>query len=143
MSFDIDYDTSEAEEMFDRVINYFDERVTGVEAFRALGEFLVFKLKDAIQNEQHVVTGELLGSIRVIEAGDHFVVVGSDKLQARILEHGRIEIRSDKVLHWVDPDSGEDVFSHVSAAVKPTNIFLRTVKEALDEYTDDFVAGIR
>lgn len=143
MSFEIDYDTSEAEDLFDRTINYFDERVTGADAFRALGDYLVFRIKDAIQTERHVVTGELLGSVRIMDVGDDFVVVGSDKLQARILEYGRVEIRSEKVLHWIDPDSGEDVFSHYSAAVKPTNIFLKTIKQALDDYSEDFAKGIR
>ena len=135
MSFDVEYDADEAIEMTEGRINLFDTRIQGKEGMQALGDFLVSKVKSEIQNEGHVVTGELLGDVRILDIGDDFVTVGSTLIQASVLENGRIEItKKDGVLAWQDPDSGEMVFSHKSKAVEPTHIFERSIRQGLIEY---------
>lgn len=137
MSFDIDYQW----QGLDEAIKELDKRISVIEFevddWKKLGEFLVSYIKSEIQNEGHVVTGELLGSIRILEVGEDYVDVGSDVIQARILEYGRVEItKTDGFLVFQSPDTGEMVFTHHVKAVEPTHIFERSIKEGLEMYKE-------
>lgn len=135
--FDIMFDwegLEEAENMIDEVINIYEFEI---DDWEKLGNFLVNYIKSEIQNEGHVVTGELLASVQILEIGDNYVIIGSDVLQARILEYGRPAIvKTDGVLAWQDPHTGETVFSHRSGPVAATHIFERSIINGLERYKE-------
>lgn len=72
----------------------------------------VNEVRSEIQNRPSVITGILLNSTRILEVGDGYVVAGSDAPHAVFWEYGRGPIIAGpgKVLHWIDPSSGKDIF---------------------------------
>lgn len=81
---------------------------------------IISEAKSNLQNKQHVITGELLGSVRVLSSTKDSRKIGTDKLQGTVVEKGRREVKPLKpggVLVWIDPDSGDTVFAKKSKAV--------------------------
>lgn len=102
----------------------------------------VDRIKSNIQNEQHVVTGELLGSVGEYERGPGFRVVGSDKQQAFYLENGRgpVVAPDGKVLAFKPKDSAELIFRKSVGPAEPTHVFERSVLEVAEPMGAAFAA---
>lgn len=92
-----------------------------------IAEQIVYEARNILQSEGHIVTGQLLASIRILEQGENYVIVGSDKQHALWLEIGRGPVRpiKGKYLHWIDPDTGKDVFATYAGPTEPTHFFER------------------
>lgn len=96
---------------------------------QAIGESVVAEVKSNLQTEQHIITGNLLSSIDIYELSSESVVVGSTEEYALYLEYGRGEVlpKNAKMLHWIDPNTGKDVYAKRSGPVEPTAFFERGV----------------
>jgi hypothetical protein len=86
--------------------------------FLELLEAIVAEARSNLQNSPSVITGDLNASIQVLsyDASKLEGEVGTELFYAVWVEYGRPEIYPvvAKVLHWIDPDTGEDRFSHYS-----------------------------
>lgn len=97
------------------------------EYLRNLGEAIVSEAKSNLQNNTSVVTGHLLSTIRVFdelssENGDGItIVVGTDADYAEYIEYGRGPVRpvNAMALHWIDPETGKDVFAQYAGPTEP------------------------
>src|SRR5262245_48455637 len=80
----------------------FEESVK--EDFHNLLESIVADARNNLQNNMSVVTGELLGSIKILYEQGYEGVVGTDSEYAHFVEFGRGPVRpvNAKVLHWKD-----------------------------------------
>lgn len=98
-----------------------------------IGNTIVAELRSEIQNRGDVVTGNLLSSVQVFEETPTSVTLGSDASYAPIYEFGRgpVTPKNAKVLHWIDPHTGEDVFSKYSGPVDGTGVFQSTILKVL------------
>lgn len=82
-------------------------------------------------------TGNLLESIKILEESKQTAVVGTDEEYAKYVEFGRGPVvpRDPKgVLHWVDPDTGEDVFTKYSSPVEPAPFLHPAVESVTAKY---------
>ena len=119
--FDIDVDTSGAEEGIDRATTF----LSSLDEFSALCDSIVAEARSNLQNNLSVVTGELLGSIAVIsiknEDGDAHALIGTESEYAWYVEMGRgpVEPVTATVLHWIDKYTGEDVFATHAGPAEP------------------------
>lgn len=133
---DIDYSW----QGLDEVIANIDKRISvvqfEVDDWKKLGDFLVAYLKSEAQNEGLVVTGQYLAGFKIFEIGEDYISIGNDSDHAKIVEYGRGPVRpvNAKILHWIDPDTGEDVFSMYSGPVEPTHFIEKTIIRGLEEY---------
>lgn len=107
-----------------------------VDSWQKLGDFLLNYLKSEAQNEGLVVTGTYLSSFKIFEIGEGYIDIGNDAEHARIVEYGRgpVTPKDATVLHWIDPATGESVFSRYSGPVEPTHFMERTLMRGLEEY---------
>lgn len=102
-----------------------------------------------LQNKQHVLTGELLGEDKLLEKSEKTRIIGTRKIQGRILEHGRgiVRPKNVKVLKWTDPHTGEDIFAKESGAVDPDPVFepniLKNIKHLSDVLSEEVISSIR
>lgn len=107
------------------------------------------EIKNNIQNKMHVVSGNLLSSIGIYEETEDSVLIGSDEQYALYLEYGRGPVRpvNKKALHWVDPDTGEDVFTKYAGPSEPTFVFeqgvLAGAQKAVDQLVNKKVAQLK
>lgn len=81
-------------------------------------------INNELQNKQHIMTGELLGEDKLLEKGKGYRVIGTRKIQGRILEHGRgiVRPRNAKVLRFVNKQ-GDVVYTKESGPVDPDPVF--------------------
>lgn len=94
------------------------------------------------------LTGQLSDSVKVLDKGTHYIKIGTETLQGKILELGRgpvTPVRA-KVLHWVDPKTGKDVYSKYSKPVAPSpwlepsiSINMKTIETMLAHRLDQKV----
>lgn len=84
------------------------------ELFDQLDKDIIYEARSNLQNNGSINTGDLLASIKVqsVDKIKHVHEVGSDYPYALFVEYGRGPIRAQqgKTLHFVDKDTGEDVF---------------------------------
>jgi hypothetical protein len=92
------------------------------EKFQELLESIISEARSNLQNNPSVVTGDLNASLQVLSYDAELLdgEVGTELFYAWWVEYGRPEIYPvvAKVLHWIDPQTGADVFSKYSP---PTN----------------------
>lgn len=108
--------------------------------FQKLLDSIVSEARSNLQNNMHVVTGQLLSSIKVIDIGVDGMSgdVGTELFYAVYIEDGRGPVRPirAKVLHWVDPQTGEDVFSMYAKATDPSPFLEPAVLDKTQGFTD-------
>lgn len=105
-----------------------------------LGDAIVSEARSNLQNDQHVVRGDLVASVGILEDNEgNDILVGSPLPYAGIIEDGRPEVKpvNAKVLHWKDKD-GNDVFSKSSAEVPASPWLLPAVISQLHEFPKVF-----
>lgn len=102
---------------------------------------IVDEARSNLQNHANVVTGNLLSSIKILEEGDLEGKVGTTEEYAVYIEYGRGIVKpvTKKVLHWIDPHTGEDVFA-MKAKEFPASPFFEpaviTQSEKFADYVD-------
>jgi hypothetical protein len=123
-------DGSDAQEAADELDALTDEISDAIkDEFAALLEAVVDEARSNVQNNTSIITGDLHASIQVFEAGrtptGYYGVVGTELEYAVFVEYGRGAVRPviAKVLHWIDPDTGKDVYSMYSAPSEPQPFF--------------------
>jgi hypothetical protein len=85
-----------------------------------LADRIISEARSNLQNDQHVVTGDLVASVGILEDNEgKEIVVGTPLAYGAIIEDGRPEIKPvhAKALHWFDKD-GNEVFAKSSKAVE-------------------------
>lgn len=100
--------------------SFFDEE--GVSLFEALLEKIIADAKSNLQNNQSIRTGSLIASIDVLDRfGDLDAVVGTNLEYGWYVEYGRGIVKPihAKALHWIDKDTGEDVFAKSAGPSEP------------------------
>ena len=93
------------------------------EMLHLLGETIISEARSNLQNNTNIDSGTLLSSIRILEEGDNFIIIGTDVDYAGYIEYGRGPVRPLKEggwLHWIDKSSGKDVFAKFANATEPS-----------------------
>src|SRR3990167_7942249 len=93
------------------LISSMDEDLS--DAIIKLGDSIVAEARSNLQNNTNINSGTLLSSIRILEEGSNYVIIGSDIDYAEYIEYGRGPVRPknpDGWLHWIDKQTGKDVF---------------------------------
>lgn len=135
MSIEIDtfgYDEAMAEITI--IINKLDEDIT--EFIRELAETAVFEARNNIQNNRSIVSADLLNSTNVLELGVDSATVGSTAPYAGYVERGRGPVRpiKAKVLHWIDAETGKDVFTTYAGPAEPQPFWEPALVKILRDY---------
>lgn len=88
----------------------------------ALGETIVAEARSNLQNNTNIDSGTLLSSITILEEDDNEIIIGTREPYAGHIEYGRGPVRPLKEggwLHWIDKDTGKDVFAKFANATEP------------------------
>lgn len=87
-----------------------------------LGETIVAEARSNLQNNTNINSGTLLSSIMILEENDNEIILGTREDYAGYIEYGRGPVRPkdpDGWLHWIDKDTGKDVFAKFAKATEP------------------------
>lgn len=111
--------------------------------FHKLGEDIVAEAKSNLQNNTNINSGTLLSSIRILNEDVKSIEVGTDLFYANYIEYGRGPVRpiTAKFLHWVDKETGKDVFAKFANATEPSPFLepavISKTKGFVDIYAED------
>ena len=117
------------------LINNHDEELN--QLLVKIGEQIIDEARFILSQNNHIDTGGLMGSIKVMEVGDKYIVVGSDAPHAGYIEFGRGPIRPTKeggVLRFFDKKSGKMVFTTYSAPTEPSPFLQPAVEKQLSTF---------
>ena len=92
------------------------------DALQEIGDSIVADARSNLQNNTNINSGTLLSSIRILEEGPNYIIVGSDIDYAEYIEYGRGPVRPknpDGWLHLIDKQTGKDVFRKFAKATEP------------------------
>ena len=129
---------------------YLSELITSMDddlsdAITKLGESIVAEARSNLQNNTNINSGMLLSSIRILEEGPNFVIVGTDSDYASYIEYGRGPVRplkEDGWLHWIDKQSGKDVFAKFAKATEPMPFLEPAVISETSKFQDVVVEQV-
>lgn len=99
-----------------------------------LVENILAEARSNLQNNSSVVTGELVGSLKIFDVTENSIVFGSDKEYAAYVEYGRgpVEPVNKKVLHFkID---GKEVFTGYAGPAEPKPFLEPAVLRYLPEF---------
>jgi len=106
---------------------YLSELISSIDqdlstALVKLGDSIVAEARSNLQNNTNINSGTLLSSIRILDEGENFVLIGSDLPYAGYIEYGRGPVRpiNGEWLHWIDKQTGKDVFAKFAKATEPS-----------------------
>ena len=122
-------------ELLDFVKNNIDRE--NIDLLHVLGETIVSEARSNLQNNTNINSGTLLSSIMILEEGDDYIIVGTNEEYAGYIEYGRGPIKPldpDGWLHWIDKDTGKDVFAKFAKATEP----MPFMEPAVIQHTRDF-----
>lgn len=94
-----------------------------MEILHQTAEAIIQEAKSNLQNNTNIDSGTLLASISILEEGDGSIKVGSMEPYAGYIEYGRGPIHPKDPngwLHWIDKDTGKDVFAKFAKATEPS-----------------------
>ena len=102
------------------LISSMDEDLS--DAIIKLGDSIVAEARSNLQNNTNINSGTLLSSIRILDEGSNYVIIGSDLPYAGYIEYGRGPVRpiNGEWLHWIDKQTGKDVFAKFAKATEPS-----------------------
>jgi hypothetical protein len=91
------------------------------DALHIIGESIVDQARSNLQTNTNINSGTLLSSIRILDEGKNFIVIGTDLDYAEYIEYGRGPVVpiNGEWLHWIDKQTGKDVFAKFAKAVEP------------------------
>lgn len=109
-----------------------------------LGEDIVVEAQQNLVGNANINSWELFDSIQILEEGDKYIIVGTNKDYAGFIEYGRGPVRpvTAKVLHWIDKDTGKDVFAMFSKATNPMPFMEPAVISKSANFVDVFAERI-
>ena len=110
-----------------------------------LCETIVAEARSNLQNNTNIDSGTLLSSIRILEEGDNFIIIGTDVDYAGYIEYGRGPVRPLKEggwLHWIDKSSGKDVFAKFANATEPSPFMEPAVVQHTMDFPDIYVTKV-
>ena len=87
-----------------------------------LGETIIAEARSNLQNNTNIDSGHLLSSITILYEDKSSIVIGTLEEYAWYIEYGRGVIKPknpDGWLHWIDKQSGKDVFAKFAKATEP------------------------
>jgi hypothetical protein len=88
--------------------------------FEMLLDTIVADARSNVQNNLSIVTGDLNASIQVLRIGALEGEVGTELEYAEFVEYGRGPVvATDKPLHWIDKETGEDRFAWSVGPAEP------------------------
>ena len=102
-----------------------------------LGETIVAEARSNLQNNTNINSGTLLSSIMILEENDNEIILGTREDYAGYIEYGRGPVRPkdpDGWLHWVDKQTGKDVFVKFAKATEP----MPFLEPAVIQHTQNF-----
>lgn len=102
-----------------------------------LGETIVAEARSNLQNNTNINSGTLLSSIMILEENDNEIILGTREEYAGYIEYGRGPVRPkdpDGWLHWIDKDTGKDVFAKFAKATEP----MPFLEPAVVQHTQNF-----
>ena len=124
-----------AEAVLDYITNNIEKNTK--DALKVLGEMIVSEARSNLQNNTNINSGHLLSSIRILQEDETSIIIGTDVDYANYIEYGRGPIRplkEDGWLHWIDKETGKDVFAKFAKATEP----MPFLEPAIIEYTSKF-----
>ena len=102
-----------------------------------IADKIVDEARNNLQNNTNIDSGTLLSSIRVLFDDGKDIYVGSDVPYAGHIEFGRGPVfpsDPDGFLHWIDKDTGKDVFAKSAKATEPSPFLAPAVELVSREY---------
>ena len=143
MSVDISsFGFEKTQDVLSYIKNNFDKDF--MTSLHILCETIVAEARSNLQNNTNINTGDLLSSIRIIDEGDDYIIIGSDKEYAGYIEYGRGPVRPLKEggwLHWIDKTTGKDVFAKFANAVEPSPFMEPAVVKHMIDFPDIYVTN--
>lgn len=127
--------------MLNNIIGNHDEELA--QLFHKLGEDIVNDARNNLQNNTNIDSGSLLASIRILdELPGKYIIVGSDEEHAVYIEFGRGPVRPkdpDGWLHWIDKETGKDVFAKFAKATEPSPFLQPAIETNVRKFSDIYV----
>lgn len=107
----------------DRIIKIFNSTIS-IEIQKILeiiADGVINEARYILAKNENIDTGGLLGSIRIFELGQDYVIVGTDAPHAGYIEYGRGPIRPVRatVLRFFDKKTGKLVFTKYVGPTEP------------------------
>lgn len=108
------------------------------EDLKKIAEDAIAEIKSNLQNEGHVVTGNLLSDVGITEEKSGSISIGSKEEYALYLEYGRgpVEPVKAKVLHFTAKD-GTEVFTKRVGPTQPTGVFERSILASVPKSVEE------
>jgi len=123
-------------------MRYLSDLITSMDedldsALDQLANEIISEARSNLQNDTHVYTGELNASIKVLDKGSHYVIVGSELPYAGYIEYGRGPVRpiNAEYLHYFTKD-GKEIFSKFSKATEPSPFLEPAVISKSNKFQD-------
>ena len=116
------------------------------DALHEVGESIVAEARSNLQNNTNINSGHLLSTIRILEEGPNYIIIGTDVDYAGYIEYGRGPVRPlnpDGWLHWIDKQTGKDVFAKFAKATEPMPFLEPAVISESSKFSDLTLEGIR
>lgn len=109
-----------------------------------LGQDIVVEAQQNLVGNANINSWELFDSIKILEEGDKYIIVGTNKDYAGYIEYSRGPVRpiQAKILHWIDKDTGKDVFAMFSKATEPMPFMEPAVISKTQNFVDIFAERI-
>lgn len=92
------------------------------EIIHDIGERIVFEARSNLQTNTNINSGHLLSSIKILKEDESSIWIGTEEHYAWYIEYGRGPVRplkADGWLHWIDKQTGKDVFAKFAKATEP------------------------
>jgi len=115
------------------------------DALQTLGDSIVSEARSNLQTNTNINSGTLLSSIRILDEGQNYIVVGTDLDYAEYIEYGRGPVRplnEDGWLHWIDKRTGKDVFAKFAKATEPSPFLEPAVITHTSKFQDVVIENI-
>ena len=121
------------------LLDYITKNITEEhkKALKILGDNIVFEARSNLQNNTNINSGHLLSSIKILKEDEMSIIIGTDEDYAWYIEYGRGPVRplkEDGWLHWIDKQTGKDVFAKFAKATEP----MPFLEPAVIKHTQDF-----
>ena len=111
------------------------------EQLMQLMQEVVDEARSNVQNNQSIVSGDLHASIQILsfDAAKLEGEAGTELDYAIYVEMGRGPVQPvvAKMLHWIDPETGEDVFTKYAGPAEPQPFFWPVVMVKTEEFAND------
>ena len=126
--------------MLDEIVGNIDDEISSV--LHRIGEDIVAEARHNVQQNRSIDSGTLISSIRILSEDDTSITVGTDEKYAEYIEYGRGPVNPkdpDGWLHWIDKNTGKDVFAKHAKATEPRPFLQPAVEKHTRRIRDVYV----